>query len=204
MHFRYILPFLLALIPIIASAPLDSIEARITCPTTNLVKDPSFESGVTPPTSGGNAWTVNSFLGSTTYYLSQPGSTNTGGGKYAFTASVYPGPYGGISGENLEQTLTTCVSKNYSIIADFKFNSTENNACSIAIVYPFKTGVGSVTTGSGTSGVTPGVWYQTGSIFQAVSTASKLSIQFRCNGAGVHDLISVDNVKVALYAGNAY
>lgn len=200
MHFYYILPFLSALIPTITSAPF---ESRTTCPTTNLVKDPGFESGVTPPTSGGNAWVVNTFMGPSTYYLTTPGSTNSGG-KYAFTASVYASPYGGVSGENLEQTLTTCAGKNYSIIADFKFNSTEKNACSIAIQYPYKTTAGSVPTGSGTPGITPELWYQTSSTFQAVSTASKLSTLFRCNGYGVHNLISVDNVKVTLYNGNVY
>ncbi|KAL9601794.1 MAG: hypothetical protein Q9219_002284 [cf. Caloplaca sp. 3 TL-2023] len=203
MQLHHILPFLSAIIPFAISAPLEALEVRTTCPSTNLVKDPGFESGVEPPTSGGNAWTVGAFYGSSSYSLTSPGSTRSGG-KYAFTASVFPGPYSDLSGENLIQTLTTCAGKNYSISADFKFNSTENNACSIAIQYPFKTTLGSVTTGSGTPGITPGIWYQTGSIFQAVSTASKLSILFRCNGQGVRNLISVDNVKVMLYAGNAY
>ncbi|KAL8940900.1 MAG: hypothetical protein Q9216_002561 [Gyalolechia sp. 2 TL-2023] len=201
MRLSYVALLFSAFIPIITSAPLD---ARTTCPSTNLVKDPGFESGVTPSVSGSGPWIVNYFIGSSSYSLTSPGSINSGG-KYAFTASLYPGPYSnGASGENLEQTLTTCAGKNYSIIADFKFNSTANNACSIAIQYPFKTTLGSVTTGSGTPGITPGVWSQTGSTFQAVSTASKLSIVFRCNGIGVRNLISVDNVKVQLFAGNAY
>lgn len=199
MHFSYVLPLLFAFVPIITSAPLD---ARTTCPSTNVVKDPSFESGVTPSASGSNPWTVNNFIGSSSYSLTKPGSPN--GGKYAFTASVYPGPYtNGASGENLEQTFTTCAGKNYSIVADIKFNSTENNQCSIAIQYPFQNTLGSVTTGSGIPGISPGVWSQTGSFFQAVSTSSKLSILFRCSG-NAHNLISVDNVKVLLFNGNAY
>lgn len=52
--------------------------------------------------------------------------------------------------------------------------------------------------------ITPGLWYQTGSTFQAVSGADKLSFVFRCDGSGVHNLISLDNVKVKPYAGNAF
>lgn len=193
-----LLPLLSALIPATTSFP---IEAR-TCPSV-IINDGGFESGVAPPTSGGNAWTVVGFLGATSYYLSSPGANIHNGGKYAFTATVSPGPYSGQSGETLQQTLHTCVGKNYSITADFKFDAAVNNACSIKIEYPYKTTVGSVTTGSATPGLTPGVWATTGSTFQAVSTNSLLSIVFLCqNAAGDH--ISVDNVKVQQYSGNAY
>ncbi|KAI4105996.1 MAG: hypothetical protein L6R37_002457 [Teloschistes peruensis] len=186
------------LAPLISSTPID-LEAR-TCPTT-IIRDPSFESGTTPPTSGGNAWTVVGFLGSSSYSLTQPGSPN--GGKYAFTASVYPGPYSPDSGEELRQTLSTCVGKNYSITADFKFNQTANNACFVRLQYPFKTGVGSVTTYSATPGLTPNVWSTTGSVFQAVSTSSLLQFFLQC-GNRERNFISVDNVKVKEFAGNAY
>lgn len=193
------LPLLSALIPVATSSP---IEAR-TCPFT-IIKDGGFESGVAPPTSGGTSWTVVGFIGATTYYLTSPGANINNGGKYAFTASLYPGPYSsGSSGETLQQTLHTCAGKNYSITADFKFAAAVDNACSIKIEYPYKTTVGSVTTGSATSGLTPGVWATTGSFFQAVSTNSLLSIVFLCQNAA-HNLISVDNVKVQLFNGNAY
>ncbi|KAL8665592.1 MAG: hypothetical protein Q9202_002096 [Teloschistes flavicans] len=199
MYFSKISYFTLSLLaPLISSTPID-LEAR-TCPTT-IIRDPSFESGTAPPTSGGNAWTVQGFLGSSSYSLTQPGSPN--GGKYAFTASIYPDPYGANSGEELRQTLSTCAGKNYSIAADFKFNQTANNACFVRLQYPFKTGVGSVTTYSATPGLTPNVWSTTGSIFQAVSTSSLLQFILQC-GNREHNFISVDNVKVKEYAGNAY
>ncbi|KAI4205957.1 MAG: hypothetical protein LQ350_000142 [Teloschistes chrysophthalmus] len=186
------------LAPLISSTPMD-LEAR-TCPTT-IIRDPSFESGIAPPTSGGNAWTVVGFLGSSTYSLTQPGSPN--GGKYAFTASLYPGPYSPTSGEELRQTLSTCAGKNYSITADFKFNQTANNACFVRLQYPFKTSVGSVTTYSATPGLTPNVWSTTGSTFQAVGTSSLLQFFLQC-GNNEHNFISVDNVRVKEFAGNAY
>ncbi|KAL8922702.1 MAG: hypothetical protein Q9208_005015 [Pyrenodesmia sp. 3 TL-2023] len=202
MHPHHLLPFLLAIIPSITSSP---IEAR-TCPSTNIISDPSFESGVTPAASAPNPWQVVGFIGSSSYSLTQPGSPN-GGGKYAFTASLYPGPYsGGRSGETLVQTMKTCAGKNYSIIADIKFEKAQNNACSLSLQYPYKDTIGSVTTGSATPGTTPGQWSQTGSTFQAVSNADKLSFVFRCEGVGVsvNNFISVDNVKVAPFAGNAF
>ncbi|KAL8903272.1 MAG: hypothetical protein Q9207_004041 [Kuettlingeria erythrocarpa] len=200
MHACFLLSFLFAIVPTIISSP---IEPR-TCPSTNIITDGGFESGVTPAASAPNPWQVVRFIGATTYSLTQPGSTN-GGGKYAFTASLYPGPYsGGLSSETLVQTMKTCAGKNYSVTADFRFNEAQNNACSISVQYPFQNTIGSVTTGSGTPGITPGLWYQTGGTFQAVSNADKLSFVFRCDGSGVHNLISLDNVKVAPYAGNAF
>ncbi|KAL8657265.1 MAG: hypothetical protein Q9226_002076, partial [Calogaya cf. arnoldii] len=79
------LPFLLSLA---LSAPLDE---RTTCSTTNTISDSNFESGTTPSASTPNPWKVSTFLGSSTYSLTTPGSTlttsNIAGGKYAFTAS---------------------------------------------------------------------------------------------------------------------
>ena len=178
------------------------ISAQAACPTGPIIQDGGFESGVTPPTSGG-PWTVYNFIGSSSYLLSSPGSTNKGG-KYAFEATIYPGPYSnGQGGDTLNQTLTTCAGRNYSITADYKFNQTANNDCAISIQYPFKNGVGSVTTGSGIGGQLPGVWYTTGATFQAVSDASTLNIVFSCSN-NEHNFIYVDNVKVQRYAGNAY
>ncbi|KAL8748152.1 MAG: hypothetical protein Q9190_000047 [Brigantiaea leucoxantha] len=175
--------------------------AAATCPSGPIINDGGFESGVTPPTSGGNSWTVVGFVGSSTYELTTPGSTNNGG-KVAFTAILYPGPRtGGQSAETLLQTMHTCTGKNYSIAVDYSFSSTASNLCSVKIEYPYKTTTGSVTVGSALG--VPGVWYTTGSTFQAVSTADPLRIVFGCNG-NANDRISVDNVKVALYNGNAY
>ncbi|KAL8713198.1 MAG: hypothetical protein Q9220_002719 [cf. Caloplaca sp. 1 TL-2023] len=192
----HLLPLLSLLIPTVTSTPLNP---RTTCPTTNIIVDPGFESGVAPPTSGGTSWTVNNFIGASTYSLTSPGSTLTpSGGKYAFTATLYPGPYSsGNSGDDLVQTMKTCAGKNYSITADFRFNATAGNACSIALQYPG----GSVTTGSGSGGIVAGMWYRTSAFFQAVSSADKLTVAFRCGG-GQHDFISVDNVVVKLFNGN--
>ncbi|KAL9019293.1 MAG: hypothetical protein Q9185_003468 [Variospora sp. 1 TL-2023] len=199
MHFHYIIPFLSILIPTVTSSP---IEAR-TCPSTNIITDGGFESGVTPPTSGGNFWTVVKFLGSSTYSLTSPGSTNFGG-RYAFTAALNADLNSDRSGEALIQRMRTCAGTNYSIAADFRFSESQNNACSISVRYPFKNTIGSVTTGSGTPGISPGVWYQTGSTFQAVSSADTLSFVFSCDGSGVRNRISLDNVVVKPYAGNAF
>ena len=172
-----------------------------TCSSGPIIKDGGFESGVTPPTSGGDSWTVVGFVGSSTYSLTTPGSTNNGG-RFAFTASLAPGARtGGQSAETLVQTLNTCAGLNYSILMDYKFDQTASNLCSVRIEYPYKTTSGSVTVGSGLG--TPGVWYQTGSFFQAVSSSSLFRIVFGCNGSA-NDKISVDNVKVALFNGNAY
>ncbi|MCJ1330908.1 hypothetical protein MMC10_007595 [Thelotrema lepadinum] len=185
-----------------AGLALPALSAPAACSSGTIIKDGGFESGVTPPTSGG-PWTVYAFIGASSYGLSSPGSTNKGG-KYAFEASCFPGPYSsGNSGDTLNQTLKTCAGQNYSITADYKFNQTANNNCAIAIQYPYKTGIGSVITGSGTAGVSAGVWYTTGGLFQAVSAASTLSIVFSCSN-NADNYIYVDNVKVAPYAGNAY
>lgn len=150
------LPLVLSTLAALAlSAP--TVTPR-TCPST-IIHDGGFESGTTPPTSGGNAWTVTTFLGSSTYALTKPGSTNNGG-KYAFTAILYPGPYSPTSGETLTQTLSTCAGKNYSITADYKFSTQANGECAIKVEYPFKDTRGSVTTGSAISPA--GVWYTTG------------------------------------------
>ena len=191
MRFAFILS---ALASLVFSAPA-------TCPSGAIIQDGGFESGVTPPTSGG-PWTVINFIGASSYTLSSPGSTKNGG-KYAFEATVFPGPYSPDSGDTLNQTLTTCASHNYSITADYKFNQTANNDCAISIQYPYKTGIGSVTTSSGLAGESAGVWYTTGGLFQAVSSASTLNIVFSCSN-GERNYIYVDNVKVVPYSGNVY
>lgn len=174
------------------------------CSTGPIIKDGGFESGITPPTSGGKSWTVVGFIGSSTYSLSSPGSTNNGGGEYAFSAILYPGPYSnGASGDTLKQTMNTCAGHNYSILVDYKFDNAASGNCALSIQYPYKTTTGSVTTGSNIAGGTAGNWHTTAATFQAVSSADPFSIVFRCfNGA--NDRISVDNVKIAPYAGNAF
>ncbi|KAL8704572.1 MAG: hypothetical protein Q9201_002264 [Fulgogasparrea decipioides] len=201
MHFStLLLPALLSLIPTVTSAPTADLEAR-TCRSTNIIKDGSFESGTTPQTSG-TVWTVVNTEGFySSYSLTSPGSPS--GGKYAFTASMLPGPYDGTSIRELRQTLSTCAGKNYSITADFKFSQAANNNCSLAVVYPYKTTVGSVTTNSAIPGLTPGVWSTTGGFFQAVSSSSLLQFVFRCDNQE-RNSISLDNVKVKLYPYNAF
>ncbi|MCJ1228627.1 hypothetical protein MMC12_005288 [Toensbergia leucococca] len=192
--------FALVLSPLIA---LTLANPTTSCPTGSVIKDGGFESGKTPPTSGGNSWTVISFIGASTYALTSPGSTHNGG-QYAFTAILYPGPYsGGASGDTLTQTMNTCAGHNYSIAVDYTFNATVSNDCAVSIQYPYKTTTGSVTTGSGIGGETPGVWYTTGATFQAVSSADPFSIVFSCSN-GANNRIGVDNVKILPYAGNAY
>ena len=178
--------------------------AANSCSTGPIIKDGGFESGLIPPTSGGNSWTVVGFIGSSTYSLTSPGSTNNGGGKYAFTAILYPGPYSnGASGETLQQTLNTCAGHNYSILVDYKFDNAASGNCALSIRYPYKTTTGSVTTGSDIAGGTAGNWYTTAATFQAVSSTDRFSIVFSCSN-GKNDRISVDNVKIAPYAGNAF
>ena len=173
------------------------------CSTGLVIKDGGFESGLTPPASGGNSWTVVGFIGASTYSLTSPGSTNNGG-QYAFTAILYPGPYSnGASGDTLQQTMNTCAGHNYSILVDYKFDNAASGNCALSIRYPYKTTTGSVTTGSGIAGGTAGNWYTTAATFQAVSSADPFSIVFSCAN-GANDRISVDNVKIAPYAGNAF
>ncbi|MCJ1247614.1 hypothetical protein MMC30_004829 [Trapelia coarctata] len=193
MRFAYILSAIAAL--------TTAVPTTNTCPSTSIIQDGGFESGVTPPTSGGTSWTVVNFIGASTYTLESPGSTNNGG-NYAFTAILYPGPYSsGLSGDTLTQTMHVCAGKNYSITADYRFSSTASNNCAISLQYPYKTTTGSVTTGSGLSPA--GVWYTTGATFQAVSSADPLKIVFSCSG-GANDRISVDNVKVTPFNGSAF
>ena len=194
MHLHYLLAFASSLIPTITSSPL---EAR-TCPTT-IIQDGGFET-TTPNPDG--PWSVVGSIPASSGGLTSPGSTNAGG-QYAFTATVYPGPYNPTSGITLLQKMKTCAGKNYSVIADIKFSEAQNNHCSISLQYPYKNTIGSVTTGSATPGTTPGVWFQTAGTFQAVSSADTLSFVFRCEQAA-HNLMSVDNVKVKPFNGNAF
>ena len=199
----HLLPFFSALT--ITLLPLGRcVPTTSTCSTTSILRDPGFESGVSPPPNVDNpsAWGVYIFFGSSTYALSQPGSTLPNGGNYAFTAILYPTYYSrGLSSETLTQTMTLCAGKNYSVLVDYKFDSQANGNCDVAIKYPFKDTQGSVTTGSGLSPA--GIWYTTGSTFQAVSAADRFDVVFTCR-SGANNRISVDNVKVAPYKGNAY
>lgn len=114
MRFHYLLPILSALIPAITSSP---VEAR-TCPSTGIIQDPGFESGVAPPPNYEHSGCgVINFLGASTFSLTKPGSTIASGGKYAFTATVYPDPYSPQSGMTLVQIMKPCAGKNHSIIA---------------------------------------------------------------------------------------
>lgn len=171
------------------------------CRTQRVIRDGGFESGTTPSASRANPWFVSDYIGSATYALTSPGST-TNGGRYAFTASLYPGPYSdGRSGLTLSQTMKTCTGQNYSILAEYRFEYGADNNCAVTIEYPYKDIRGSVTTPSAVS--PPGQWSFTGSTFQAVSSADPFKILFRCS-SGVSNKISVDNVKIEPYAGNAF
>ena len=196
---------LLPLLPRLSfSAPLDE---RTTCSTSNTISDGNFESGTNPSASTPNPWHTSSFVGFSTYYLTSPGSTLTtssvSGGKYAFTVSLAPRPHSGSSGIILSQTLKTCPGQNYTISADFKFNDNAENECSITLIYPYGTEQGSVMTGSGTSGITAGEWYQTVAFFQAVTRSDVLRVKFACE-EGKRNLIGFDRVLVKPYKGNVF
>ncbi|KAL8816491.1 MAG: hypothetical protein Q9223_004503 [Gallowayella weberi] len=200
MQLPLLLPLFSFLIPIAVATPLDP---RTTCSLTNTISDGGFESGTNPSAQTPNPWKVDLFFGSTTYSLTSPGSSLSGGGRYAFTASVYPGPYTPTSGETLSQVLKTCPGQNYSIWYDFKFNATVENACSLRVEYPYKDTVGSVTWGSATPGLVPGVWTRDVVLFQAVTKSDVLKVIFRCTN-GAKNLISVDNFVAKPYTGNVY
>jgi len=171
------------------------------CRPQRAIADGSFESGTAPSASQANPWLVHMWIGSSTYALTSPGSTNNGG-NYAFTAILHPDPYSnGQSSETLSQTMKTCAGQNYSITADYKFDYTADNNCAITIEYPFKDTRGSVTTGSAISPA--GQWYTTGGTFQAVSSADVFKAIFACSD-GVSNNISLDNVKIEPFAGNAF
>ena len=153
--------------PLLLSA-LTTFPFALSAPTTNtnncpstIIRNGGFESGLDPE---GHVpyWAVGAVSPATTFNVAAPGSTNNGG-RYAFNAILYPGPFNTNSGEILSQTLSTCASKNYSITAEYKFAGKANGACSISIQYPYKTARGSVTTGSAISPA--GVWYTTGIFF---------------------------------------
>lgn len=187
----------------LAGLSLSILTSATTCPTGPVIRDGGFESGTRPSPSGWTAWTTTGEIGATTYGLTSPGSPNNGG-TYAFTANLYPSRYSNrASGLTLVQTMNTCAGRNYSITVDYRFSDTANNNCALSIRYPFKTTTGSVTTGSGTSGIVAGSWYTTGSTFQAVSSADPFSIVFSCSN-GANNRISVDNVNILPFNGNAF
>lgn len=172
-----------------------------TCSTGPVIQDGRFESGITPPTSGGDSWIVDDFIGASSYALTTPGSTKNGG-KYAFTALLSPGPYSnGASGATLRQTMKTCGGHNYSIAVDYKFHTAASGKCGLLINYPYKMFNGNVGVGSGKAGGTAGNWYTIGASFVAITSADPFSIVFSCSSS-VNEHISVDNVKIAPWAGN--
>lgn len=195
---------LLALASLTLSAPNRRSEQ---CENESVINNPGFESGKTPSTSGhpGDSWTINSVVGASVGILTSPGSPSNGG-KYAFSAFLYPDPSSnGASSLTLSQTMDTCTGHNYSIEVDYTFYSIANNDCSLQINYPYKTIRGSVTVSSGVDGQIPGQWYVQGLVgfFQAVSNADLFNMVFSCSN-GANDRISVDNVLIKPFAGNAY
>lgn len=190
------------LLAVLAGLSHSEPTCTATCPTVPVIQDGGFESGKTP-SSGGTFWSVSGFIGSASYAITSPGSTNNGL-YHAFTAILYPGPYSsGNSGDTLLQIMHTCPGQNYSITVDYMFNSTASNNCAFSIRYPYKTTTGSVTGGSGISGIVAGSWYTSGATFQAVSSADQFSIVFSCSN-GANNRISVDNVKILPFNGNAF
>lgn len=179
------------------SVPTDTT----TCFPRQVIKDGGFESGQRPSTFGRTPWTVKDVIGASTYSLTSPGSTNNGG-KYAFTAKLYPSPSSaGASGLTLTQKMQTCAGQNYSILTDYKFESAANNDCSVSIQYPYKDIIGSVTTGSAISPA--GEWSFLVGFFQAVSSADPFYVVFKCSN-GANNRISVDNVEIKPFQGNVY
>ncbi|KAI9791731.1 MAG: hypothetical protein M1816_003541 [Peltula sp. TS41687] len=172
------------------------------CKPTTAISDGGFESGTTPSASRPNPWLTRLFIGSATYSLVSPGATINNGGRYAFQASLYPGPFtNGASSLTLTQTMKTCAGQNYSIIADYWFQYGSENNCAIKIDYPYKTIRGSVTTPSNIS--PPGYWYTTSGTFQAVTNADQFNVVFSCS-AGTSNKIGLDNVRIEPFAGNAF
>lgn len=197
MHF----PLILSALTVLSGLALST--STPSCPSGPIIQDGGFESGRSPPPYAGTTWGVTRFLGSSTYSLTSPGSTNNGG-NYAFTAILRPGPYsGGISGETLSQTMNVCPGRNYSITVDYKFESAADNNCAVMVRYPYKDTKGSVTTPSGVAGGEAGSWYTTAAFFQAVSRADLFEIVFSCSN-GASNRISVDNVNIAQFNGNAF
>ena len=158
-----------------------------------FIQNGGFETGNASP------WVVTA-VGTTSYGVVAGGSTNSGGGNYAFSASLIL-PSQGVSSVTLQQTMNTCPGTNYTVSVDFKFSKTALGDCSIKIAYPYKTTTGSVTTSSNLW--TPGVWERTWNAFQAVSNADVVTIVLACT-SGQSNVYEVDNVNVAYYAGNAF
>ncbi|CAD6581526.1 MAG: hypothetical protein ASARMPRED_000637 [Alectoria sarmentosa] len=158
-----------------------------------FIQNGGFETGNASP------WVVTA-VGITSYGVVAGGSTNSGGGNYAFSASLIL-PSQGVSSVTLQQTMNTCPGTNYTVSVDFKFSKTALGDCSIKIAYPYKTTTGSVTTSS--NFYTPGVWERTWNAFQAVSNADVVTIVLACT-SGQSNVYEVDNVNITYYPGNAF
>lgn len=194
MRFTLVISTLVGLLGLAHSVSTDATS----CFPRQVIKDGGFESAQKPSVSGNTPWTVKGIIGASAYSLTSTGSTNNGG-KYAFTAKLYPSPSSsGASGLTLTQTMHTCAGQNYSILTDYKFESTAKNDCSVSIQYPYKNTIGSVTTGSA---IGPAGKWSTIGFFQARSTADPFYVVFRCSN-GANNGISVDNVVIKPFVGN--
>ncbi|CAF9931226.1 hypothetical protein IMSHALPRED_008565 [Imshaugia aleurites] len=182
-----------AVVPVSAPTAVSSSTAPAASCTSNIISNGGFESGAVSP------WAVSAQVGNTASSVVKPGSTNAGGGAYAFSASLL-GPQG-VSSLTLSQVMATCAGTNYSVKVDYKFSSTALNDCSFKLQYPYKTSSGSETTPSALG--TAGAWYTTFATFQAVSNADVLTMVFSCSN-GQTDVIEVDNVVAAYYPYNAF
>lgn len=183
--------------PTVASLSVSSsaTTAASTACGSPVIQNGGFESGALAP------WVVSNQVGTNSYSIVKPGSTNPGGDVYAFQANLQTpnSPYAGVCSLTLSQTLSTCAGTNYSISVDFKLDANSLGPCSIEIDYPYKSSQGSVTESSAVSGAG---WHTLGSTFQAVSNADVFRMVLSCTAGG--EDIEVDNVKIQYFAGNAY
>lgn len=191
--------FLVALVATSAQSSLSSatsstLSTAATSPTAAcntagpVIQNGGFESGSLSP------WITQATVGQSTNSIVSPGSTNPGGGTYAFSANLQlpNSPYGnGAVSQTLKQTLNTCAGANYSISADYDFASVgTGNVCSFTMQYP----QGSVAVDTRSSAT--GVWRTAAAKFQAVSDADVVGFMLTCSAPGT---IEVDSVNVARF-----
>ena len=181
----------MAVVPVSGAPASSTTTAPAASCTSGVVQNGGFESGSLAP------WTVTDTVGATSNKIVAPGSTNAGGGAYAF-AGYLTTPSAGVASLTLQQTLSTCVGTNYSVSVDYKVDAAPAGACSVKIVYPYKTTTGSVSVGN----APVGAWGTLGGTFQAVSGADVFEVVTSCSVGGAD--VEVDNVQVAYYPYNAF
>ena len=146
-----------------------------------IIQNGGFESGSLSP------WTTQSTVrGSYSYgSVDSPGSTNFGGGNYAFTAQLVTpnSPYGnGAVTQTLSQTLNTCPGANYTITADYNVVYYQFGTCTISMN-------GQVVS----NGASSGSWHTATGKFTAASNADSVDFAFTCQTPGQ---LRLDNVNI--------